>query len=304
MLVGMFPAASVVYRRCMLSEGDPLIREARPFADLVARKPPAIDDNEIYAPNWDPQELSGTESVEGTLSRATFLVGPVVQELGANQASLEKSNYSSHLNASQGTITSSNEQVVWDYRRGICSVNNRYVQGVVGFLRQAGGTFSLTDVELKSNNDYAAVTVVSLDEQPLCMSSRVLVQIGTSCRLTDWETVPATYEVKQQTVQGERVVSTGRPPWQIANTQLSLRIANNRLTAAWLLDANGCGVELLPVDCDEHGLRLDLPANAMYVVLCGESLPEKYRPTGEAANMHAESQARQAESHATHHGTR
>ena len=58
-------------------------------------------------------------------------------------------------------------------------------QGATGFLKKVS-PIKLKDVTIESSNDYATVTVVSLDGKPLKESRSVLVQVGTTARPTGW----------------------------------------------------------------------------------------------------------------------
>ena len=52
------------------------------------------------------------------------------------------------------------------------------------------GMQKLSDVTIVSKNDYACVTVVSLDDKPIATSRRILAQIGTIARPTGWKEKP------------------------------------------------------------------------------------------------------------------
>jgi hypothetical protein len=96
-------------------------------------------------------------------------------------------------------------------------------------------------VTIQASNDYATVLVVSLDNQPLKESKRVLVQIGTTARPTGWIERETTFQGDdgKQTYHGKQVVDTGKMPWAIADAQITLTVANPGLTAATQLDING-----------------------------------------------------------------
>jgi hypothetical protein len=141
-------------------------------------------------------------------------------------------------------------------------------QGVCGFLSDAGGRFALSDVRIQSGNDYATVAVVSLDGEPLADSARVLVLVGTVLRMSGWLTRPDTIDAEGRIVEGKRIVDTGRPPWRVGNTDVTLTIGNAALTRATLLDVNGYRKAAVPAQQAADGtLSVELPPNAMYAVL-------------------------------------
>jgi hypothetical protein len=138
---------------------------------------------------------------------------------------------------------------------------------VTGFLKGAGGGFDLADVKIDSQNDYATVQVVSMDGKPIATSKKLLVQIGTTERLTGYETKPVEFQFEKQKVKGEEITNTGHPPRLIANTSVKLTLKKTAVTTATLLDVSGYAVKEIPVKREGSGLTVDLPANAMYVVL-------------------------------------
>ena len=164
-------------------------------------------------------------------------------------------------------IRSATGELMWGYRNGLCKMDTPKAQGVTGFLRRNGGRFDLSDVSIESENDYATINVVSLDNQPLRQSDNVLVQVVTENRLTGFETKPATFTLgngdRAYSVEGEQIVRIGQPPFRIANTLVTLHVKNPKLTEAVILDINGYPSSTLPV---KDG-RVTLPKEAIYVVL-------------------------------------
>lgn len=53
-----------------------------------------------------------------------------------------------------GRIESATGEIVWDYRREVCSMKSPNAQGMTKFLKLAGGTFKFPDVTIESANDY------------------------------------------------------------------------------------------------------------------------------------------------------
>jgi hypothetical protein len=71
---------------------------------------------------------------------------------------------------------------------------------------------TLPDVTLRCTNDYASIAVVSLDNQPIKSSGKLLVQVGTVARPTGWQDKDATWSSGdgKTTTSGKEVVSTGK----------------------------------------------------------------------------------------------
>src|SRR5262249_24401440 len=132
-------------------------------------------------------------------------------------------------------------EVTLDYGVGLCTVNAPKAQGVCGFLKKAGGEFDLNDVTIRSGNDYAAVSLVAMDNQPLAASKKILAQVGTYARPIGWQTKAAEFKSDdgKQTFDGYEIVNTGKMPWQVVNTNVTLVVKNPKITKATLLDTAG-----------------------------------------------------------------
>jgi hypothetical protein len=68
-------------------------------------------------------------------------------------------------------------------------------------------------------------------------------------------------------VRGEKIINTGKMPWQIVNTDVTVSLRNPNLKSATLLDVNGAPVEKLSGKASAGTFTLKLPANAVYTVL-------------------------------------
>lgn len=269
MLLGMFPAASMVYRNHYLKEGKPVVIENRSLDSLFKREHPLIDDNEIYGVSRETEECKQMRRKDGRLSRAAFLVGPVQTNLGSKKPS-KISKYSKYLNGKQGTIQSNTEELIWNYSKGICTMNAPKAQGVTGFLKKAGGEFKLNDVSIQSDNEYAAISVVSMDGKPLKESAKILIQVGTTARLTGWKTKPMTFDFQGKQIQGETIVHSGTPPWQIVNTKATITIQNATITQAHQVTVAGTDGGKISIEKEGERCMVQLPANTMYVILSGK----------------------------------
>ena len=125
----------------------------------------------------------------------------------------------------------------------------------------------LTDVTLTSGNDYGAVMVVALDDQPLRESRRILIQVGTTARPTGWKQRPAATDSGDRNEAVMEIVDHGGPPWLLEEVDASLTVANEHVSEAIVLDPNGYPQETIPLDRDGSEISLRLPAAAKYVVL-------------------------------------
>jgi len=112
--------------------------------------------------------------------------------------------------------------------------------------------------------------VVSMDEKPLSESARILVQTGTVYRPSGWKEVEETYMMNGDSVQGFRIVDTGRMPWVADPTRVKMFVSNPGITRALLLDMAGYPVRELKLKRSGNRVEVDLPPDALYVVLSGQ----------------------------------
>ena len=131
------------------------------------------------------------------------------------------------------------------------------------------GPIQLKDLAIDSANPFAAILVVSLDDQPLASNHRTLVQVTTAARPTGWTTadVEFTEGAGKPKIRGFEITQTGKPPWRVANTEVGLALKNPNFTKATRLDPAGFAVEEVPITRTKTGLTLTLPLDTMYLIL-------------------------------------
>ena len=266
MILGQWPAAALVYRLGYVKKGVPAVEEQQTTADLWLRRTPIIAEDPGFDPNRDQGKTAPQSNIKGGVDPLAFLVGPVTVRYDGDPAKSKVINLKPYLDHEKQIVRSNTGELVWDYGRGVCTLDAPKAQGVCGFLKK-GGSFKLHDLEVRSADDYAAVLAVALDDEPLGQSSRILVQCGTTERPTGWRTKPTEIKVDKATRPGEEVVSFGQAPWQIVEAHTTVLIRNPALKTAQVLDANGMNVRQVNL-LDEGGLKkLTFPPDALYVVL-------------------------------------
>jgi len=122
-------------------------------------------------------------------------------------------------------------------------------------------------VKIASSNDYASVTVVSLDDKPIASSGHLLVQIGTACWPTGWKEKPLRIPTPDGPAQASRITDVGDAPWQIEKMHGALGVKNASITKAAALDPNGMPIADIPIWKGNGEIRIKLPSNALYVCL-------------------------------------
>lgn len=132
-------------------------------------------------------------------------------------------------------------------------------KGITGNLATAGRR-QLGALTINGRNDYASLLVVSLDGVELNQSKKVLIQTVTTARPHGWKTEAASGQTK-------RIVNLGSSPWNIEYIDIDIKLDNSMLSKATALDANGMSKGEVPVRRSEHGIELNLPVDAIYILL-------------------------------------
>ena len=260
----MWPANALAFRRGYVEAAKTaVVHEERALQDMWARKVPIVSETGAYETDRDPSEFALASPIKRQVDPLAYLVGPVEVNYGGDPAKSRVIDLSPYLDRDAGVVRSVTGQIAMNYKAGVCTVNAPRYQGVAGFLKAGGGRFDLGDVSITSTNEYAAVSVVPMDGEPLATSRRVLVQVGTVARPTGWRVEPA----GDRSAGGSRIVATGGPPMRVANTEVSLTVADPNLTQAVLLDAAGYEAKGVDVSVAGGKLAVTLPPETMYLVL-------------------------------------
>lgn len=264
--LALFPANALLYRKGYISQGETVVHEERTLQSIYDRKMPMISEENSFDPNRDSYSQINP-SKETAVSPLAHLTGKVEVIYGGNPANSVKSPLLETLIDYQNKkIKSGNNQLNWDYKNGICTMDAPSAQGICGFtgVKQ---TFGLTDVTIETTNDYVAIQVVAMDEKSIHESSKLLVQVGTVYQPTGWAETPADFVVDGKTISGLKITNTGKMPWKCANTQVTIKLKNKGINQATLLDAAGYAKSAIQVEKLGDEVQIVLPANAMYVVL-------------------------------------
>ena len=137
-------------------------------------------------------------------------------------------------------IRSSTRELELDYGNGILTIDAPSAQGISGNLK-ARGEANLSDISITSDLDLAHIIVVSLDDQPIKTSSRLLLQVMTEEQNSGWKT---------EAVDGGklRISSIGRDPWTIKPISGTVRLQRSDASGLKVTALDGNGVPVA-----EHG---------------------------------------------------
>jgi hypothetical protein len=287
--LGTFPAAALLYRQGYVQEAAPAVREQRTLTDLWTKIPSQVVERKSYDPIY-AADRSTVESTDGKqpaqpdIPWPAFLAGPVRVAFG-EKTKTTQANLNTLIDWKAGIVRSVTRELLWDWRREVCTVNASRAQGATGFLARRG-PIQLDDVRLTCGNDYATVLVVPLDGKPLARSRRILVQCTTAARPLGFASEPARFDADQirensvarnqkrqpkklpdRRIDGRRILSLGTAPWVVKNTLLRVELANRNITRAALLDTHGRARQDIALEKTDTGIGLNMPPDGMWVVL-------------------------------------
>jgi len=268
MILGQFPAAALLFRKGYLEQGAPVVQEHRSLRQIWERVPPIIAEDPSYDPNRDMGDSARPTGHVGQVDPLAFLVGPVRVNYDSDPSKTKVADLRNFIDHDRKVVRGNTGQVSLDFGRGLCTIDAPRAQGACGFLNKFK-LIELSSVSLRSENHYASVLIVSMDGEILSKSKRVLVQVGTRARPNGWVEREATFTAGQDkhNVHGKRVVSTGRMPWAIEDTSITLEVKNPGLMKATSLDLNGIARGSVKVADTGQAISLNLPRDALYVLL-------------------------------------
>lgn len=189
-IVGQFPATALIYRKGLLQPGIPVAdiplktQEILNLQGAPLTAPQNLD--EFRAQDIPPGQELQSDRVS-SIDPLAFLVGQVNLQFTQQGGTARQVELSKWIDRKAKTIRSSTDQLLWDYQRGTVTVNAPQVQGITGFLRQAGKQ-EFPQVRIDSEMDYGTVLLVSLDNQPLATSRRMLLQVMSEEQNFGWKT--------------------------------------------------------------------------------------------------------------------
>lgn len=263
-----FPAAALMYRRGDVRGSKAVVHEERSLDQLWERQTPVLAEGRTFDPNRNDRFAEGAQG-STAINPLAFLVGRVEVKYGGDPAKTTHIELTRYIDLSKKTVESVTGELRLNYGVGLCTLDTPRAQGASGFFADAGGVVRLTDSVIQSTNKYVTVTLVALDDKPLRESYKVLVQVGTVMRPTGWTTRATTVRSKDgnETYQGEKVLQTGKMPWQVANTQVTITLKNAGLQMAVQLDLGGYSSRDIPCKSEDGALVVTLPADCLYAVL-------------------------------------
>lgn len=265
----MYPANAYIFRKGLIQESVPVVHEERTLQSLWEREVPVIAEENGFDPNRDTYG-SENDPTETEVIPLAFLTGKVEVAYGENGSTVIDSKINTLVDLGNKTVGSITGELNWDYGKGLATMSAPMAQGATGFFFDGEIAYEveLPDIRLSVKNEYAAISVVAMDETPLNNSGKILVQIGTVYRPTGWVEKEAQFEPSEGDVRdGFQIVNTGKMPWKAASNLMSIEFRNPIIKSAHMLTINGEKSDEIILFPTNEGVKMYVPTNAMYIML-------------------------------------
>jgi len=260
-IAGSFPAAALQYRRGDIREAENAVYQILDLEDLYAMKGSGTSTAEAMDA-LRKQDIPAGGEVTGAVNKLdplSFYVGRVMRTFGNEPDQSTQRDLTKFIDRQNQTVTSLTGELFWNYGTGVVRVDTPRSQGVAGFLLKSG-EIKLSDVTILSNNEFASVMVVSLDDQPLKRSKRILIQTMT-------EAQPYSFKI-----EGGKILNLGGAPFGVKEIEarLSMRFEGEGVPTVTALDENGYATQK-PVKISGDGVTnlvvIQLAADAIYHII-------------------------------------
>jgi hypothetical protein len=243
--IGQSPAEALQYRRGDLKPGDTILRQVTTVENILNLK--NADFRMTEAPHSaEPNQIASFDPL-------SFFVGRVERTFARN-ASPVAVNLTPYIDRANKRITSTTGELVWDYARGLLTVNSPRSQAAVGFLSKAGA-INLANVTIQSRNEYGAIHVISLDGAPLADSRRILIQAFTEEKMYGFKSANGLIQ------------DIGRAPITVRDIDATVTLAATPALTATALDEQGYAAARLQPRLTAGKAIITLPRNSLYTII-------------------------------------
>ena len=196
-----------------------------------------------------------------------FYVGRVARNYG-DISKVKTEDLTQYIDTEKKTIKSITGELEWDYKDGISKVNTPKSQGATGFLSKAG-SLELGDVIIESGNEFSTILAISLDDQPLSTSNKILIQAMTEEKTYGFKTEEITEKDKiGNDVRKNKITDMGSSPMNVKKIDASITLKkSNGEEKVSVLDENGYAYQEIKGEKTVQGLKVKLNPDAIYTVI-------------------------------------
>ncbi len=216
-MMGQFPAAALIFRKSLVDTGPVVVEAHLNLENIKALRGTPLPQDAAF------DELRQQDVPQGKSTIVDQRIDPLVHYVGRTQITftdgddrIEKIELSSFIDRSSQRVISATHEIELDYGRGLLRLDAPKVQGVSGDM-SAAKEVKLSHLTIESSMDLIHIVAVSLDDQPLELASKILLQVMTEERPSGFTTEPAGSN-------SERIVHLGNDPWQVRRISGAIRL--------------------------------------------------------------------------------
>jgi hypothetical protein len=216
MIMGQFPAAALLFRQALVAEAPVVAKANLSLSDALSLHGSPLRAGAHFDP-FRTGDLIGRvlRKDTSTLEQALLpLVGATALNITAQPSASNLISTTPYIDRTHNAVTSVTHELMWDWKQGLLTVDTSKVQAAVGFF-EPGRTVTLREAQFSLRNEYAAATIVPLDNKPLSYSRRILLQIVTEATNTAWASSGGTQK---------SIANAGHDPIIVRNVIGSVRL--------------------------------------------------------------------------------
>ena len=250
--MGQFPAAALIFRKRLVSEGELAANITLSLEDAFALKGAKLNNKANLDALREADVKGDSGSTTGGIDALIHYVGRTNISIDQPDAKESLADLSKFIDRKNQTVTSNTSELKLDYGKGILFINAPAAQGVSGNFK-GQGKIQLADISIESDMELGEIIAVSLDGSPLAAAKKILLQVMTEEKPTGFETEDAGNGLK-------RITNLGTDPWLFKEPSGTIRLKGKVKTTA--LDLNGYPVKQMGAG---EEIRLD-PKTVYYLL--------------------------------------
>jgi len=211
-MMGQFPAAALIFRQRLIREGKVLAEVTLNTNELFELKgTPLPQDAALDELRMRDVQQTGDSNLTQRIDPLIHYAGRTKVQLGGGKTGKKVADLSSFINHTTQQVTSSTSELKLDYKKGLLVVDSSRAQGVSGNFNSAGRVETM-DFAFESTLDLATFIVVPLDGQPLKVSHKMLLQVMSEEKPTDFQSEAVSESMR-------KIVNIGKDPWLVKNLE-------------------------------------------------------------------------------------
>jgi len=207
-MMGQFPAAALIYRQGLVATGAVVADVKLNRADLSHLKGTPLPQDASFDELRLKDVPRGRDVQPGQrLDPLVHYVGRTHVKFTGEKGGVKLSDLKPFIDHAAQTVSSTTTELKLDYGKGLLVIDAPRAQGASGALNSKD-KIELAALTITSDLDLGHIIAVSLDDQPLATSSKILLQVMSEEQASGFKTEAVDATTK-------RISDIGHDPWQV-----------------------------------------------------------------------------------------